>query len=368
MMGMAWAASVRPIEVTLNGDYIGLYYLAETNRIDPNRVDIYEQPEKNEEESTIDGGWLVEVDNYYEEESIVIQENSRWSMRITYHSPDLLSPKQKRWLTSAFTEVNAAIYAEDKEASVWEEMVDVEAMARYFIVQEVLDNPDGFHGSFYLHKDLGEDTRWVAGPLWDLSCSMRDKTDYTFRMKTSYGFTPHWIGELIKDEDFCQAVCRQWGEFYPSKVDAWMEYIDRHLVCDEAYRVNNERWPSVNYAPLADKVRDLKASLMKNLAWFDAHLPGNPSGGIGGPTMPQRYVVYNLQGMKVGDAATYSDAVQGLSRGIYILLTVVRSWWNKRLFPDREICPSGLLYSRGGAWRMSGSASTYSCPCWIRRG
>ena len=37
-------------------------------------------------------------------------------------------------------------------------------MARFFILQEVMDNPDGFHGSFYLHKDLADNAKWVAGP------------------------------------------------------------------------------------------------------------------------------------------------------------------------------------------------------------
>ncbi|MBO4966374.1 MAG: CotH kinase family protein, partial [Muribaculaceae bacterium] len=46
LMGLAWTPSFRPIEVVLNGDYIGLYFLTETIRIDENRVNIYEQQDK----------------------------------------------------------------------------------------------------------------------------------------------------------------------------------------------------------------------------------------------------------------------------------------------------------------------------------
>ena len=70
LMGMAWTPSTKPIEVVLNGDYVGLYLLTETIRIGKNRVNIYEQPDNNEDAATIPGGWLVEVDNYKEQNQI----------------------------------------------------------------------------------------------------------------------------------------------------------------------------------------------------------------------------------------------------------------------------------------------------------
>lgn len=282
IMGMDWTPSTRPVEVVLNGDYIGLYLLTETNRIGKNRLNIYEQPNWNEDESSIPYGWLVEVDNYYESNSISISENNKWNMRITYHSPDSLSSAQKAWLQNEFEDINDAIYDVDKENSHWEQMIDVDAISRYFIIQEVLDNSDGFHGSFYLHKDWTDDARWVAGPLWDLSCNQRQKTDYTFKMTTSYGFTPHWIGELIKDEDFCRAVREVWNEFYPYEILAWMEYIDEHLLlCGEAYEQDKIRWNYTNQETLEERVERLKSSLLANIEWFNNHLPGNDNSCVG---------------------------------------------------------------------------------------
>ena len=274
MMAMDWTPSTRPMEVVLNGEYLGLYLLTETNRIGKNRLNIYEQPNWNVDEDTLPYGWLVEVDNYYENNQIGIKENDSWGMRITYHSPDSLSSAQRQWLLGEFQGMNAAIYDQDKINSTWEELIDVDAMARYFIIQEVLDNSDGFHGSFYLHKDLADDARWVAGPLWDLSCNQRQKTDYTFRMKTSYGFTPHWIGELIKDADFCVAVRSAWKEFYPEQVQSWMEYIDEHLLlCNEAFEQEKVMWKYTNQATLEERVEKLKSALLANIEWFNDNLP-----------------------------------------------------------------------------------------------
>ena len=321
LMGMGWTPHSRPVEVVLNDDYIGLYLLSENNRINKNRVDIYKQPDNNEDESTIPYGWLVEVDNYFGSDQIVFQENTKWNINITYHSPDTLSSKQRSWLLNEFKDINAAIYDTDKEHSTWEEYLDVDAIARFFIVHELMDNPDGFHGSFFLHKDLGDDERWVAGPLWDMNCMNRTKTDYTFRMKAPYGFTPHWIGELIKDEDFCQAIRKAWTEFYPSKTEDWMNYLDSQILpCEQAYACNNERWQNPNYVPLPEKLDHLKKILTANMEWFDNHLPGSAIDGMASvETNNPHVIIYNLQGTLVREAESYQEAVQGLPHGIYIL-------------------------------------------------
>lgn len=224
LMNMAWTPSFRPVEVVLNGDYIGLYFLTETIRIDENRVNIYEQQDQETNPELIKGGWLVEVDNYHDEDQITIPECSKWNLTLRYHSPEDLSNAQLQWLTDEFKSINAAVYSFDKTSTEWEKYIDVESMARFFILQEVMDNPDGFHGSFYLHKDLSDNAKWIAGPIWDLVCYNREKTDYTFRMKVHYGFTPHWIGEIIQYDSFCKAVERVWNEVYPNRLSEIYNY------------------------------------------------------------------------------------------------------------------------------------------------
>lgn len=274
MLGMEWTPSTRPVEVVLNGVNLGLYLLSETNRIGTNRLDIYEQPNFNEDPATIPYGWLVEVDNYLAKNQISIKEKDKWKLNITFHSPDSLSLAQKNWLTAEFTEITARIYEEDKSYSTWEELIDVDEMAKYFIVQEILDNSDGFHGSFFLHKDYSENARWMAGPLWDISCGYRSKTDYTFKMKTSYGFTPHWIGELIKDEDFCEAVRNAWNDFYPAEVQDWMDYVDEYLQpCSEAFEEEKVLWDYADKKTLSERADTLKSVLLANMEWFNEHLP-----------------------------------------------------------------------------------------------
>ena len=323
LMGMEWTPSFRPVEVVLNGDYIGLYFLTETIRIDENRVNIREQQDKETNPDLINGGWLVEVDNYHDENQITIPENTRWNLTLRYHSPEDLSDAQLEWLTNEFKTINAAIYSSDKTSTEWEEYIDVESMARFFILQEVMDNPDGFHGSFYIHKDLDDNTKWIAGPVWDLVCYNREKTDYTFRMKVHYGITPHWIEEIIQYDSFCQSVRSVWEDVYPDKLSEIYAYIDATVLpLAEAWKKDCERWnedPTQTAQLRADRIKN---ALRRNIEWFNNHLPISEYASIPSVQGVQTRTpieVFNLQGFHVGKYETEADAISNLKQGVYII-------------------------------------------------
>mgnify|MGYP002909133897 FL=1 len=323
LMNMAWTPSFRPVEVVLNGDYIGLYFLTETIRIDENRVNIYEQQDQETNQELIKGGWLVEVDNYHDEDQITIPECSKWNLTLRYHSPENLSDAQLQWLTDEFKSINAAIYSTDKTSTNWESYIDVESMARFFILQEVMDNPDGFHGSFYLHKDLADKARWVAGPIWDLVCYNREKTDYTFRMKVHYGFTPHWIGEIIQYDSFCKAVERVWSEVYPNRLSEIYNQIDEIVLpLGSAWANDCARWNEDLTQTAQLRADRIKNALRRNIEWFDNHLPVSPYASVhmsvnDKPDAP--VMVYNLQGIFIGKFKNEAEAVASLKKGIYII-------------------------------------------------
>ena len=74
LRGMTYTPDSKPLEVVLNGDYIGLYFLTETIRVDKDRVNIVEQEDEETDASAITGGWLVEIDNYDDSPNIKITE------------------------------------------------------------------------------------------------------------------------------------------------------------------------------------------------------------------------------------------------------------------------------------------------------
>lgn len=320
IMDMSWTPHYRPVEVVLNGVNIGLYFLVETIRIDKNRVNIFEQEDNETDPNLICGGWLIEIDNYIDDNQITIRENDKWNLTLKYHSPEALSSEQLQWLSKEFTNINKAIYSSDKTSSAWENYIDIESLVKFFIIQEIMDNPDGFHGSFYLHKDLGENSKWVAGPIWDLVCYNREKTDYTFKMKVHYTITPHWIGEIIQYDNFCKKVHSVWQNIYPEKLSEIYDYIDQNVLpLEKAWNQNQKIWEDDSYLSVGQRAENIKKALKRNIEWLNNHLPRTTSITTLPTEMKTGYRVFNLQGIFIGDFENEKDLDATLKNGLYII-------------------------------------------------
>ena len=214
-LGMDFVPQVRPVEVVLNDTYIGLYMLTETIRIDDNRLETFEQPELNEDEATIGDGWLVEIDNNTEENQVAIPQPQDYNLRVTHHTPEVVSDMQRNWLIDQMTEITERINTDNLLDTRWEELVDIDALVKHLIVQESLTNYDAYSGSCYLHKDVDE--KWTFGPLWDLSFSTFGKKQNLIAKRDDQ----HWIGEFYKFPVFKKRLKEIWDEYYAKGTD-WM--------------------------------------------------------------------------------------------------------------------------------------------------
>ena len=94
-MGMSYTPATRPVELVLNGDYKGIYFLTDQIRVDKNRVNVVEQDDFETDPERITGGWLIELDNYPDSYQVNIPEGSGESILITpIHPSNSRSNKQ----------------------------------------------------------------------------------------------------------------------------------------------------------------------------------------------------------------------------------------------------------------------------------
>lgn len=173
MLKLAYTPEQRPVELVLNAQYLGLYMMTDQIRIGKNRVNIVEQMDNETDTDQVTGGWLLEIDNYEEPNQVKLMEPNGSTLMVTYKSPEVLSDVQLNYLTDFLKATDAAIYNKDKSSTEWEQYIDMDALARYYIVQEVMDDGESFHGSCYMHKDRGADTKLVFGPVWDFGNAFR---------------------------------------------------------------------------------------------------------------------------------------------------------------------------------------------------
>ena len=275
-MGMAWNPRQEPIEVVLNGEYIGLYFLTEKVRIDKDRVDIIEQQDFETDPDRITGGWLLEIENFGQYSNIEFTEGNGIPFFVTTHSPEQLSDEQKDFITSFLMRTDSAIYLEDKNNSLWEQYIDIDALAIYYIVQETVDNHEAFSGSCFMHKQRGNDTKLIFGPLWDCGSSFSrwspsyEFNEFIYENLPSY-FYSRWIGEIVKFPRFQERIKYHWKRFYEEVYPAMDDYLDSFAAkIEQAGNADKERWPQYWGDDITRRLNIYgKPSFHKKVAWLN---------------------------------------------------------------------------------------------------
>lgn len=269
LIGMPWTPADAPLEVVLNGDYIGLYFLTETIRVDKNRVNIIEQPDLTTSPDEITGGWLVEIDNYDSDPHVTINEKDEDNTPIifTYKTPEELSPMQESYLLDQVNSINDAIYDPDLENDTWEDYVDTDILARYYIVQEVVDDYESFHGSCYMYKNKG-DGKWMFGPVWDFGNAFTyNKTQYIYHGRQWH---QTWIEQMCRHPHFQNTIKNVWSEFSTGRLNEIYSYIDTYAAkIASAVEADATRWPQYNNQPFADRVNTVISRLRESTRWLN---------------------------------------------------------------------------------------------------
>ena len=321
-VGMPWTPEQRPVELVLNGEYRGLYFLTETVRVASSRVNIDEQADEEADPEFVTGGWLVEIDNYDDDNQIQLRESADRTLRITYHTPEKLSALQRDYLTGQWEQIIATVYAQNKNSTSWEQLVDIDQLARFYLVQEIMDNQEAFHGSCFVYKDWGDDTRWMFGPVWDFGNAHQRGSDRFIWQQPQFGNT--LIDQIVQFPRFMDRVKYYWTLFYTHGYPSLSDYADDYAESIAAAAVSDgRRWPQYSNADEQSRERQFMQKLSEKVEWLyrqwgtvtgilDEGLrikdeSNNPSSLISHPSS-----IYDLQGRKVMDNGQ-------LKPGIYIV-------------------------------------------------
>lgn len=261
-IGLPWTPSQQPVEVVINGNYRGLYFLTESIRVGDGRVSIEELNDNETDQNLISGGYLVELDNYDEENQIRMQEESCAygqsldALRITFDTPELYSDIQKRFVTEQFSAMNQYVgKANATEGNILWAYLDLDDAARYYIIMEILSHTESYHGSTYLFRDRGEGQKWHFSPIWDMGNAFNGSTSDFFFNCDPYGNT--WIPSICLNARFQDKVRETWKWFMSACYSDFMQDIDTYCnTIAAAARADHERWGNVNPPVNGQAVQD----------------------------------------------------------------------------------------------------------------
>ncbi|MDE6300642.1 MAG: CotH kinase family protein [Muribaculaceae bacterium] len=294
-LGLPWTPASKPLEVVLNGDYIGLYWLTETIRVDKDRVNVVEQ--KDLATTDVDGGWLVEIDNYDSDPHVTVTAADGYNIWFTYKSPEELSSEQESYLESQMTAINTAVDKGDFKSL--SELVDIDCLARYYMVQQLMQDRESFHGSCYLNRQRGESNKWMFGPVWDFGNAFMDGTGTDPVFIGQANFYQVWIPGIYKMDGFVKAVTTVWagqtGKLC-NDVISELKPIAESIV--DAAKADAARWPQYAQTDIMAKYDRLSTYLANSCQWAEDEWK---SGSVTDMTLEHNGAVryFNLQGIEL---------------------------------------------------------------------
>ena len=250
----------RYVELTLNGEYVGLYQLTEQVEQGKSRVNINGKK-----------GWLLSLDVDDGPAEAPNASDNFWSS--VYRMPVCVkSPEAEDYSTpetliedakKALSDLENIIHSHDYEALA--KVCNIPVMIDYLLIQEYIYNVElSAPRSIYIHKDKEADSKWTFGPLWDFDAGFdfdwgQMTTGHKFfsdyretvlgtdpaRHISDYTYTSSFFTDMWKSQQFVSEVKSRWKAMRP--------------------RIMAEFWPEVKrYAEAAQEAMERDASLWKS--------------------------------------------------------------------------------------------------------
>ena len=228
---LEWTPHGEFVEVILNGKHIGNYYLCEQIKVDEDRVNIRE-PELTD----TDGGFMMEIDTYYD-------ENFKFRSAVRqfpymFKDPDEVTDSQFAFVEDFINDMEGALYDNARFAArEYADYLDIDSFIDWWITYELTGNTETKHPkSIYVHKDMGGKLK--AGPVWDFDWK-------TFRLNNEEWVTKNhfYFDALFKDSVFVAKVKERWN-LYEAKLRAIPRFIDVEAErIRNSEEMNHQMWP-----------------------------------------------------------------------------------------------------------------------------
>jgi hypothetical protein len=258
-LGMPYTNHSRFVELTLNGDYKGLYLLTEQVEQGKNRVAI------NKHE-----GLLLSLDVDDGPAEAPGAGDNFWSevyrMPVCVKSPEAEDYPTPETLVddarSALGSLERAIQRHDYDAL--SSICDVDGMIDYLLIQEYIYNVEvAAPRSIFLYRDKGDDAKWTFGPLWDFDAGFdfdwgQMTTGHKFfsdyretvlgtdpaRHVSDYTYTSSFFTDMWKSKQFVSEVKARWNRMRPRiMAEFWPRTKAYAEAAAEAMERNARRWP-----------------------------------------------------------------------------------------------------------------------------
>ena len=275
--GLEWTPHGEFVELILNGQHQGNYYLCEQIKVDENRVNVDEL-----DDTKTDSGYLMELDSYFDEVNKF--KSQYYNLPYMFKDPDEVNSAQFSFFQSYVNTLEYSLYNNTKFASrEYTQYMDVDSFIDWWLVHELTGNEEPKHPkSSYIHKDAGG--KLTMGPVWDFDWgTFMPHTKFVCYNRTD-GLKPIYYDRLMQDAQFKARVKERWNALETGfrEIPAYIESEAARIKGSES--MNHAMWPCdtknvigyiVNYdedMTFDQAVARMKSAYEDKLNWMDSQI------------------------------------------------------------------------------------------------
>lgn len=273
MSELGYTSKGQSVELYLNGEYRGVYYLCEQIQVKENRVNITEE-DSDTVQNPEDLGYLIEMDawaadssnkyldNYTLDGDVFVTITGGQYPFVIKDPEDVFldadgnfdATKAEPYLIYIKNYLQAchdAMYAEKTEENYAKvcELIDVKSFAQAYIIFELFKNPDTNYSSVYYYKDA--DGKLVCSPVWDFDMSVGNvthkegNTGWQIFSDTTRLWTRernYWYNQLLQFPQFEELVGQELKENETTIRTTIAKNLEYAIAHKAAYEKNFTKW------------------------------------------------------------------------------------------------------------------------------
>ena len=314
-LGLAYSPHGASVDLYFDGEYRGVYLLCEKTEIADGRVDVYDleadvelvnpdvkdfdalPPAMGETENGVvyqyvdglntpgnyRGGYLLEMDYGPRATTERSWFRTGGGQYIVCKSPEYLPEEPMRYIAELYDSFERAVIAGGTDpvtGADYRDLVDLDSLARCFLLMELAEDNDAFLSSSFFYKPEGEE-KLYAGPVWDFDTGYGSSAlpeDSTAAGGSALGW------HLLRIESFRAALQSAWEELEPtlrgvvlSEDPAAAGLAVRSLASygqelESSLRMDAALWPGHTATDAQAAAEELAAHLAHRMDWFAANL------------------------------------------------------------------------------------------------
>ena len=339
-LDLAYTPNGFPVDVVMvakkdgmeyNRIYLGNYLLAEQVRVDENRLEIGELSADDVDPQDITGGYLVQFgqqveegspDKFYTEHGINLANDTP---TFDPDDSDYTNETQKEYIRGYIQTMEDALFGKDVDEGDpftntdgvrYNEYMDMESAAKYWLIQEASGNADMFKtGSTYFYKiedqydsagSLMETGKVFWGPLWDFDQGW-GKPGMPAMNTSGFHLRNEWLLAMAYDDDpegFRETAKRIWPDIRDTVLSTLEDgglidqYYEETLASMQRdYEIWKDIVPSYHVAgDFYQNKEDVKTYIRARVAWLDNHILGSRSQSYPGIDGVSHRVTYVADG------------------------------------------------------------------------